>query len=200
MKQFTSKEIQDAFEKLPQDVQTALTSVDLNNKVKSIAERYNLHMDQLGNLVDEVGLVMLGLQKSSSFIDGLCSRLSIDARIAENITRDINTDIFSSIKQHLMELDVEMTPQQPKTDLERLGDFTIDKTPTAGNETNGTTVEKRPDILEGVENPQSAKRTFVTNTEPLVDHLLNTPVTIPPQKINQPTAGVAPDPYREPTN
>ena len=75
MKQFTSEEIQAQFEKLPKNVQEALTSTDVNDKVKSIAEKYNLHMDQLTELVDEVGIIMLGLQKPSLFVTDLCESL-----------------------------------------------------------------------------------------------------------------------------
>lgn len=227
MKQFTSEEIQAQFEKLPPEVQTAVTSSDVNEKIEAIAKKYDLHIDQLGELVDEVGLVMLGLQKPDLFVSDLCERLSINKDIANKISTDINAEIFSLIRQHLMKMSSMAEASTTPSDLERLGDFTIDNTQTARNDMsplgriNGgdseekgeDSIEKRPEILENIENPQSATRTYVAKTpeihsEPLVDHLLTTPVTVPPQKIDQsakiipptPIKKPGPDPYREAVN
>jgi len=198
--------IKERFAELPQEVKDVISASDLKDKMRAVGDKYNLLLDKQGDLQRLILTVMLGFMPSSEFVPSIMKELNVNSAEAKLIANDVSEQIFAPIRTHLREWEEQAEQEQAQakasapTDLERLGDFTIDKTPTAGNETNGTTVEKRPDILEGVENPQSAKRTFVTNTEPLVDHLLNTPVTIPPQKINQPTAGVASDPYREPTN
>ena len=202
MKQFTSEEIQAIFEKLPTEVLEAITSSDVNEKVESIGKKYNLHIDQLGELVDEVGLVMLGLQKSSLFVSDLCDRLSIDRKIADNITADITKDVISLIRKHLMSVETTSSP----SDLERLGDFTIDHTQTANNDKSpigdvngngGVPTERRSEILSGIEDPDSIKMPTRPRIEPLTDHLLTTPITIPPQQINQPQKL---DPYKESLN
>ena len=68
-----------------------------------------------------------------------------------------------------------------------------------GDETEEN-IEKEPEIRSSIENPEPAPKTYIPSnkigTDPLTDHLLTTPVVIPPQKINKPTV---PDPYREPT-
>lgn len=234
MKQFTTEEIQAQFETLPKEVQDAVVSSGVNDKLKALAGKYDLHIDQLEDLVDEVGLTMLGLRKSSYFVGDLCSRLSIDKKTAESIATEINTDIFSIVREHLRSVDAQADADaeaataaivDPRSDLERFGGFTIDKTATAGNTTENGYVEKRPEILDSIENPQPAPRTYVSNTspevrtEPLIDHLLTTPVVIPPQNIEQPVSALptipvaikiptppapqksaGPDPYKEPVN
>lgn len=212
MKEFTSEEIQAQFDKLPEEVKAAVTSTDVNDKIEAIGKNKGLLIDQVGELVDEIGLVMMGLRKAEYFIPDLCSRLSISRKAAEEIAKEVNTNIFNSIKRHLMEMQDNipdnrgMNTQQSITDLERIGEFTLEKTAeTNSNDTTneGMYVEGRPAILEGIENPQPAKRTIVSNTttktEPLVDHLLTTPTIVPPVKTEVPkTKG--PDPYREQVN
>ena len=178
MKQFTSEEIQTRFEKLPAEVQKAVTSSDVNAKIEAIGKKYQLHVDQLGELVDEVGLVMLGLQKSSFFIDDLCSRLSITRDVARSIGSDINEDIFSLIKAHLMDMNRESS-HPPVPDMERISGIAPNSTTAAADESSV---------------PKNLPTAPETRTEPLTDHLLTTPVTVPPQKIDQP------DPYKESIN
>ncbi len=181
MKQFTSGEIQERFEKLPEEVQKAVTSSDVNAKIEAIGKKYQLHVDQLGELVDEVGLVMLGLQKSSFFTEDLCSRLSISRDVARSIGSDINEDIFSLIKAHLMEMNRESS-HPPAPDMEHLSGIAPSATTTITNKAAATDESGVPKNL-----PTAPE----TRTEPLTDHLLTTPVTVPPQKLNQP------DPYKE---
>ena len=133
--------------------------------------------------------------------------------MAESIADDINTDIFILVKRHLQEVEASATANMANSDLERLGNFVIDKTPTAGNTADdGAYVEKRPDILDSIENPQPAPRSYGSNTpeirtEPLVDHLLTTPTIVPPQQIvvtektvtSIPTKAAV-DPYKEAIN
>ena len=55
----------------PEDVRTAITSVDLRNKLRSVAEKHRLHVDQAGALENETMLVMLGLEHPRDYIQNL---------------------------------------------------------------------------------------------------------------------------------
>ncbi len=225
--------IKERFAQLPQAVKDAITASDLQVKMRTIGDKYNLMLDKQGDLQRSILLVMLGLIPSNQFVSSISNEMGVDNGKAALIAQDVSDQIFNPIRTHLREWDEkaeldakteeEAAVNTPiRSDLERLGDFTIDNTETAGNSVNPATganndadafVEKRPDILEGIENPGPANREYVTNntevrTDPLVDHLLTTPVTIPPQKIEQPTTAipkspiktVVPDPYKEAVN
>jgi hypothetical protein len=220
MKEFTSEEIQAQFEKLPTEVQAAVSSTDVNNKIEAISQRHGLHMDQLSELVDEIGLIMMGLRKSSLFTSDLCSRLSVDRTVAQKIAQDVGNEIFSAIKKQLMELQRNIVDsaegsvtENQNSDFQSIGGFTVEPSPmTARQQSEETTIENKPDLIKSIENPEPAPKSFVASnkigTDPLVDHLLTTPVTVPPQIIERPVNGASqtapkssgPDPYREATS
>ena len=59
--------IKEQLTKLPDDVKKAISSVDLRDKIKKIAEKNRLHIDQAGDLETETVLVMLGLEPTDDY-------------------------------------------------------------------------------------------------------------------------------------
>lgn len=140
MRQFTADEIQEQFEKLPADVQAAVTSTEVNDKIEAIAKKYNLLIDQTGELVDEIGLAMLGLVRSGDFVEHLISRCSISRKAALEIAEDVNTDVFSTIKKYMRELEekhnINVSEYNRESDisaLEQIGGFEILKENESGD-------------------------------------------------------------------
>jgi glucose-6-phosphate-specific signal transduction histidine kinase len=134
MRQFTQQEIQDQFNRLPTEIQDAINASELPDKIGVIGKKYSLHTDQLGELVDEIGLVILGLRRSSDFVGDVIERMSISSKDANSIAQDVHDSIFSSIKSHLQNVERQRTDDadmdQAASDistLERAGDFTVDK-------------------------------------------------------------------------
>ena len=171
MKQFTSQEIEARFEQLPPEIQAAVTSSDVQEKIRAISERHHLHIDQFGELVDEIGLVMMGLQKSANFVSDLVSRLSIASSEAQAIAQEVSTEIFSSIRSYLENVD----PNAPST-------ANTDMSPT------------HAETLSAIENPESipspnpnilSRTAPESHVEPLVDHLLANPIVQTAQKIEK---------------
>ncbi|MEK7539411.1 MAG: hypothetical protein AAB595_02125, partial [Patescibacteria group bacterium] len=132
MRQFTADEIQVQFKKLPAEVQVAVTSTEVNDKIEVIAKRHNLLIDQTGELVDEIGLIMLGLVKSDDFVDHIISRCSIRRNDALDIAHEVNTEVFSAIRQHMREMEepnnsdaIQSNRDSDISNLERIGGFEI---------------------------------------------------------------------------
>ncbi len=105
MTQYTAEEIQEQFKKLPREVQQAVTSVEVNKKVEAIAKKHGLLIDQIGELVDEVGLTMIGLNKSRDFVNNVIARCSIRKAEAETIAEEVNGEVFGSIRKYLQEME-----------------------------------------------------------------------------------------------
>jgi hypothetical protein len=186
MRQFTADEIQKRFEKLPAEVQIAVTSTEVNGKIEEIAKKHNLLIDEEGELVDEIGLVMLGLVKSSDFVDHIVSRCSIDENTALDIAHDVNTEVFSAIKQQMMQIEeieeknkanVNQYKDSNLSDLERVGNFKI---LAEGNNRNENASENSSEK----EIPNKVSRIGVAkNVENIQnDNLLQSPAII----INEP--------------
>ncbi len=212
MQDFTPEQIQQKFDQLTPEMQEAISSQEIHDKIRAIGTRRGLMINQIGELVDQVGLVMLGLAKSSDFVNDTSERLSVNAAKAREIAEDINTDIFSSLKNILMGKDPSGEKIIPNdsavSKLERAGNFKIEPTvPYYGAEetgrtgqggTNPFTGSTQKNALPGIKNPMK---------EPLVDQLLRGAAASPEQKIDMDTRPSNPqpprnlptnDPYREP--
>jgi hypothetical protein len=205
MKQFTSDEIQNQFEKLPKDLQDAISSPEVHDSIVAIGNKYGLHVDQLGEMVDLVGLVMLGLSPSNDFIKDFAQQAEVKNDIASSIANDINKEIFGKIRSSMQSIEAknqaieteQTKSQQSISDLERIGGFSIE--PNAVQNENGVApanlpgaeevTESKDDLMAGIEDPKE------NHTDIIVDNLLAGPVASIEKKTEKP---LGPDSYREP--
>lgn len=207
MKEYTAEELQAKFEQLPQELREAISSTKIHDLIKHIGEEQGLMIDQIGELVDQVGLVMLGLTKGSGFVDNISNSLAVTPEKARIIADRINTDVFYSLRNHMRDKEEELSKAilpSTETSVGEAGGFSVEK-PEPEMVDNVTTDDKK-DILEGIENPTPSvagpwKQTSLeTNSEPLSDHLLepsSKPTTPPPPTAPKPRST---DAYREPIN
>lgn len=94
----------DRLEKLPPQLKDAIFS-DINaDKMFEIGKQHNLHIDKLGEMVNETGLLMLGITHPNEFVGNLAERLQVDRQTASSIADDINREIFAPVREHLRTL------------------------------------------------------------------------------------------------
>ncbi|OHA24654.1 MAG: hypothetical protein A3B11_00535 [Candidatus Taylorbacteria bacterium RIFCSPLOWO2_01_FULL_44_26] len=194
--------IEQQLKKVPPEIKNAFFSVNTALQIQKIGERYGLLLDQIDDLVQETGLTMIGLKPATEFVNRISKELRIDGKTARKIADSINDEVLASIRKQARETSEKNQIQEESqakdlkeksniADLERAGDFTIEK---EGDE------EKSDSAI---------KRDNYGYTEPLVDHLLSTPVAEPQQKIVRYEDGklitmppiqvkTGPDPYKEP--
>ena len=209
MTKYTAEQIQARFEQLPKEVKDAITSTDIHDELISIAKKNNLRIDQEGDLIDQVGLVMLGLSPSKEFVKNVSNELNVNAKIASDIAEDINEKIFAKIKKSMMQIqenENRLVTDSTISDLERVGGFTVE--PQQGNDDRGTDhIESKARLIDGIENPPAVEIDNVssskTNTEPFIDHLLSAPVVTVEKKSEVTASKIPPkpvksDPYKEP--
>jgi len=96
--------LEEKFKTLPPDVQQAITSVDIAEQLTDIVKKYRLHVDQLDELFDEAGLVMLGLTKPRNFVANLRKRVEIPEEDARAIVKSVDAGIFSPIRESLKKI------------------------------------------------------------------------------------------------
>lgn len=97
----TNSKIQQQFQNLPKDLREAIFSVDTADIIQAIAKKHKLAIDKMGELADEVGLLMLGITHPKDFINHLERRLETDPETTRNITEEVNTQIFAKIRESL---------------------------------------------------------------------------------------------------
>jgi hypothetical protein len=147
--------VDEARKNIPEYVLDAILSINTSNLVYNIGQKNNLHIDQQGNLGEEVGYLMLGLTKREDFVKVLAKELSIDETKATAIARDVNNEILEKIRENM-----------------RAGIATEDA--KKESETNKIAVKvapdtmKREDLLKEIETPTATPisgRKFVSKAD-----------------------------------
>lgn len=163
-------------EKLPESLRQALSSVDSAKKVVDIGRKYALHMDKLGELGAETGMVILGFTHPADFLSRLTRRLGFPEEKVRLIAQEINTEVFLKIREALKQVHGETeTGIAPKSPNSYQGEALIKKPasipikPPSGLETSESdeTLD-RETILRDIENPTPNLRVElgVRNQEP----------------------------------
>ena len=170
MHEYTDDQIQERYNELPQEIRDVLTSDGVLESIKSIAKKNNLVIDEIGDLVDQVVLILLGFAKSSTFPEDLTKRIPIDIEQAKTIAVELNESVFAPIRNKMMEPKEDVKPPEkapkPVSSLEKVGNFTIE--PDARD-------QKMPQNKPSIATPQPVNR--------LVDQLMSAPAAIPEEKI-----------------
>src|SRR3989344_3218347 len=104
MTNYTRKELGQKFQEIPEDLQELILSTETADKVYEVGSKHFLHIDQIGELADEIGLVMLGINKANNFVNHVADRLGIEMETASAITKDVNEQIFMKIRESLQKL------------------------------------------------------------------------------------------------
>lgn len=88
---------------LPKELQEAITSPDRAKVFTRIWKKHNLHADVVERLSEEVADVLLGKKKPSGFVQRIQKKLDLPFDKANEITKDINEEIFEPIRDQLQE-------------------------------------------------------------------------------------------------
>lgn len=184
--EYDYKILEDKFKQLPEEIQAALTSVEITQKIKEIADKNGLRVDQESVLFDQTSYVMLGLMPSKDFASEFAKETGVSSETATTIARDINDQVFGQIRSVMQSNQNKESASQTNTSdlsaLEQVGDFTIEKEPQEG--IPGDVIESQSDLIAGIENPQPAiprpletkPVDIETHVDPIADHLLANPV------------------------
>ncbi|TSC68383.1 MAG: metalloproteinase, extracellular matrix glycoprotein VMP23 [Parcubacteria group bacterium Gr01-1014_72] len=101
---YTKERIEVAYAKVPASVKQAVTSVDVAQKLQEIGQTFGLHIDQIGAVASESGLLMVGLTHPGDFIGHLETRLRTSREKATLIGKAVNEGVFREIRDALHEI------------------------------------------------------------------------------------------------
>ena len=110
--------IKEQFKKLPKDIQDAILAVDLRDKLKMVSDKHKLLVDKAGVLENETMLVMLGLENHSAYPESIKKELGITSEQAQEITKDINEQIFLPIRESLKNIEKNNVEEAEKEEAE----------------------------------------------------------------------------------
>lgn len=86
---------------LPKPVKDAINSFDWAREVFQVGRKYNLHVDDIGELQTEVMLVVLGLTSPREFEDEVYARIESDSDKASAMCEEINDKVFMRIRDFM---------------------------------------------------------------------------------------------------
>ena len=101
MKNFTEEQIAQMYDNLPEDLKDAIFGLEMNEIVEKIGRENQLNIEQIGDLANETGMVMLGVTHPNEFIGNLADRLEVDKEKARAIAGEINEQIFKKVRESL---------------------------------------------------------------------------------------------------
>ena len=93
--------IQERFKQLPKVVQDAITSADVEKRMRALADTSKLHLDQWQALENEVMLALLGFQPIEDLQKNIKSEVGVDDATAETLTSEISKIVFEPIRGEL---------------------------------------------------------------------------------------------------
>lgn len=199
--------VKEAFAKLPAVVQSAITSAEIQKRLRGLSQKHQLHLDQWEQLENEVLMIVMGIQPTELLEENIVKEVGVDAAVAKVLAADISDAIFDPIRRQLEQVvsEAEVLPitdaQNPQTlsnevDLSATARFVVstEKAPSPltslekslphlQNETSIDDTSLNTEKVSTVETPKANRGSLVPPTS-------STTVANPLKKEN--------DPYREP--
>ena len=110
VKKYTSEQFWKLYEKLPQELKDALFAEETGNNIYEVCKRNEI-ADNLEEIVEYVGQVLVGVLPPEEFQKTLEEELKLEKDLAKKIAQEINRFIFYPVKSSLEELyKIEIAP------------------------------------------------------------------------------------------
>lgn len=93
--------LQARFAELPPSVQQAITSADVEKRLRELADKHKLHLDQWTSLENEVMLALLGFQRTEDLARNIMQEVGVTAETAAALSADISEIVFKPIREEL---------------------------------------------------------------------------------------------------
>ncbi|MDP1629320.1 MAG: hypothetical protein Q8L57_01730 [bacterium] len=126
MTELTEEQIEEVYQRLPEDLKNALFSEINALFIRQTAAKFKLPPEKIPNMADAVGLVMMGLLPPQNLDDEIKNTLNIDGQKSRAIAEEINFKVFSPIRIRLRKLYGLATPEE--LSLERIRPATMPPT------------------------------------------------------------------------
>ena len=95
------QQLLERFNQLPKPVQQAISSADVQKRLRELATGRKLHVDQWDVLENEVTLALLGFEHPDDLEKNIQKNLSLSSEEARGLAQEINTVVFDPIRKEL---------------------------------------------------------------------------------------------------
>lgn len=126
------KKLAERFAQLPKVVQDAITSADVEKRLRTLADSHKLHLDQWEALENEVMLALLGFSPVEELSDNLESEVGLDKETATILATDISKTVFEPIRAELeRDLEHKEAKEKPVSDIDVMREQVLSKEKSA---------------------------------------------------------------------
>ena len=104
MPTYSKEQLNNLFDQLPEELQETIFSLDTSENILNVCRTYGLLSEEVGQISECVGQVLMGLLPPSDFQKEIQGRVGIPEVLAGAVTREINRFIFYPVKPSLEEI------------------------------------------------------------------------------------------------
>lgn len=116
------QKLAERFKQLPKVVQDAITSADVEKRMRELADTQKLHLDQWEALENEVMLALLGFQPIEDLEKNIKNEVGVPDDVAKTLTENVSKIVFEPIRAELeRELEHPDAKAQTLTGVEQAG-------------------------------------------------------------------------------
>ncbi len=101
---FPFQKLKENFLKLPDDVQEAITSTQVAEKLQTLTDKYSLQLDEAEKVTEEIGYMMLNLKPKKNFVRNIQNVSGLDYDKSKKLVRDVNNIILKDIRESLKKI------------------------------------------------------------------------------------------------
>jgi len=197
-----AEKFQQRFAELPKVVQDAITSADIEQQLRKLADTNKLHLDQWVALENEVMLALYGFQPAEDLQKNIKSEINISDETALALATDISRIVFEPIRQELeRELEHPDAKAREMSDIEAAREQVLAEKPVASSQQ----LESKPvaGSQQPVANSEQATSSVIPATPPPTpptEKAVRAPLSsvYKPGEASTERKNVHDDPYREP--
>lgn len=196
------KRLKERFAQLPKPVQDAITSADVEKRLRDLADSQKLHLDQWQSLENEVMLALLGVEELDDLQKNIEKEVGVRPEVARELTESIMTAVFEPIREELeRQLGHPQAQNEELSEVERLRQEMLAREPAQPAQTPiSAPAESTAPSLPSM--PTSAPATPLpeTSSPAVSEKVVRAPASgaYKPGETSATRADIHDDPYREP--
>jgi len=104
MPAYSKEQLNNLFDQLPEELQETIFSLDTSENILNVCRTYGLLSEEVGQISECVGQVLMGLLPPSDFQRAIQDRVGIPEVLARAVTREIHRFVFYPVRPALEEL------------------------------------------------------------------------------------------------
>lgn len=176
--------------KTPIEFRKLAESPELYDTCEAVGNKFNLHIDQIGEMSAEICDILNGASESKDFTNHIMERLEIDQKLTDAIVVEVNKVVFQALRDKMQG----KSSADTISSIESAGGFTIEPQTQIVQTPQTQTEGEKEETLAHIEGSQAFAS---VHTEPLIDRLLTTSISQTEQKVAQKISIVPPIPGRK---